>query len=65
LWFTSFPEFEAVIERLVGDAELRATLGQRGRAYVDRFYQWPVLIARYVEFLKTVVARGRGVPGLL
>jgi glycosyltransferase involved in cell wall biosynthesis len=65
LWFTSYPEFEAVIDRLVTDAPLRATLGQRGRDYVDRYYEWPVLIARYVEFLASVVARGRADPGLL
>jgi glycosyltransferase involved in cell wall biosynthesis len=64
LWFTSYPEFEAVLDRLVGDAELRALLGERGRAYVERTYQWPVLIARYAAFLETVVARGRGAPGL-
>jgi glycosyltransferase involved in cell wall biosynthesis len=64
LWFTSYPEFEAVLDRLVGDPALRATLGDRGRAYIDRYYQWPVLIARYAEFLRTVVARGRGTPGL-
>jgi glycosyltransferase involved in cell wall biosynthesis len=64
LWFTSYPEFEAVVDRLVGDGALRSRLGERGRAYVDRFYQWPVLIARYAEFLTSVVARGRGTPGL-
>ena len=64
LWFTSYPEFEAVISRLVNDAQLRTRLGQRGREYVDRYYEWPVLIARYAEFLATVVARGRGTPGL-
>jgi hypothetical protein len=31
---------------------------------VDRHFQWPVLIARYDEFLTSVVERGRGVPGL-
>jgi glycosyltransferase involved in cell wall biosynthesis len=64
LWFSSYPEFEVAIDLLVHDAELRALLGRRGRAYVDRFYEWPVLIARYVEFLSTVVARGRGPVGL-
>ena len=64
LWFTSYPEFEAVISRLVNDAQLRTRLGQRGREYVDRYYEWPVLIARYAEFLATVLARGRGTPGL-
>jgi glycosyltransferase involved in cell wall biosynthesis len=65
LWFTSYPEFEAVLERLIGDPDLRALLGERGRAYVDRFYEWPVLIERYCEFLDTVVARGHTPPGLL
>jgi glycosyltransferase involved in cell wall biosynthesis len=64
LWFTSYPEFEAVLDRLVSDAGLRATLGRRGREFVDRNFRWPVLIARYDEFLTSVVARGRGTPGL-
>ncbi|HVB91194.1 MAG TPA: glycosyltransferase family 4 protein [Acidimicrobiales bacterium] len=64
LWFTSYPEFEAVVERLVTDGELRAALGASGRAYVDRHYRWPVLIARYADFLTSVVARGRGTPGV-
>jgi glycosyltransferase involved in cell wall biosynthesis len=65
LWFTSYPEFEAALDRLCTDAALRAELGENGRAYVDRFYQWPVLVQRYADFLTTVVARGRGMPGLL
>ena len=28
------------------------------------YFQWPVLIARYAEFLESVAERGRGVPGL-
>jgi glycosyltransferase involved in cell wall biosynthesis len=65
LWFTSYREFEAGLERLLGDPALRRTLGEAGRAYVDRFYRWPVLIERYADFLTSVVARGRGTPGLL
>jgi glycosyltransferase involved in cell wall biosynthesis len=65
LWFTSFPEFEAILDRLVTSPSLRELLGQRGRDYIDRFYEWPVLIARYVQFLETVVARGRATPGLI
>jgi glycosyltransferase involved in cell wall biosynthesis len=64
LWFTSYPEFEAVLDRLLGDADMRALLGARGRIYVDTHFKWPVLIERYARFLDTVVARGRGVPGL-
>ena len=65
LWFPSYPEFEATLDRLVGDPRLRAALGDNGRAYVDRYYRWPVLIERYATFLESVVARGRGTPGLL
>ena len=65
LWFTSYPEFEATLGRLVSDASLRAVLGSRGRAFVDRHFRWPVLVDRYDEFLTSVVARGRGTPGLL
>ena len=64
LWFTSYPEFEGVLTRLLADADLRTVLGERGKAYVDRHFAWPVLIQRYAEFLETVVARGRGTPGL-
>ncbi|MGH9016728.1 MAG: glycosyltransferase family 4 protein [Acidimicrobiales bacterium] len=58
LWFGSYREFEAVLERLLADAPLRALLGARGHGYVDRYYQWPVLIARYAEFLDEVRRRG-------
>jgi glycosyltransferase involved in cell wall biosynthesis len=64
LWFTSYPEFEAALHRLVTDAPLRAALGQRGRDYVDTHFQWPVLIERYAAFLDSVAERGRGEPGV-
>ena len=64
LWFGSYPEFEAVLNRLLSDDELRNELGRRGRDYVDGHFQWPVLIRRYEEFLNGVAERGRGVPGL-
>ena len=41
LWFGSYREFEAVLERLCADAGLRTLLGARGHAYVQRYYQWP------------------------
>ncbi|HZU80459.1 MAG TPA: hypothetical protein VE991_11135, partial [Acidimicrobiales bacterium] len=59
LWFGSYLEFEAVLERLLGDAALRRVLGARGRAYVEERYEWPVLIRRYARFLEGVIGRGR------
>jgi glycosyltransferase involved in cell wall biosynthesis len=64
LWFTSFREFEATLERLVDDGPLRTLLGERGRRYVDQHFRWPVLVARYDEFLTSVVRRGRGAPSV-
>ncbi len=65
LWFGSYAEFEAVVDRLVADARLRQRLAANGKAYVDRFFQWPALISRYGDFLEGVAARGRGPVGVL
>lgn len=59
LWFDSFRSFEVAVDRLTSDGPLRAALGEAGRRYTARFYQWPTLIDRYTEFLTEVVARGR------
>jgi glycosyltransferase involved in cell wall biosynthesis len=59
LWFGSYGQFEAVLDRLVADPALRRNLGARGRRYVERHYGWPVLIERYARFLEEVAARGK------
>jgi glycosyltransferase involved in cell wall biosynthesis len=64
LWFGSYREFEAVLERLEHDAGLRTLLGARGHAYVERYYQWPALIARYARFLTAVCERGSRAAGV-
>lgn len=57
LWFDGYASFEACVDRLVADAELRARLGENGRAYVERRYAWPALLDRYAPFLSRVAAR--------
>ena len=57
LWFGSYREFEAVLDRLLADAGLRRLLGVRGHRYVERYYQWPTLIRRYAAFLTSVRQR--------
>jgi glycosyltransferase involved in cell wall biosynthesis len=56
LTFAGFGQFEAVVDRLSGDASLRHRLGRCGRDYVDRWFRWPVVIDRYAAFLQSVVA---------
>jgi glycosyltransferase involved in cell wall biosynthesis len=55
LCFAGFGEFEVLVDRLAGDAELRHRLGRRGRAYVDRWFRWPRIVDRYARFVETVV----------
>ena len=54
--FDGYGELEVVLERLTADPDLGATLGGRGRAYVDGRFRWPVVIARYAAFLESVAS---------
>jgi glycosyltransferase involved in cell wall biosynthesis len=53
LWFDGYAQFEAVVDRLVADDDLRAALAQRGAEYVDRSYRWPTIARRYEAFLES------------
>jgi glycosyltransferase involved in cell wall biosynthesis len=57
LWFESYAEFEAVVDRLVDDAPLRRRLGDAGRAFVAANFRWPTIIDRYARFVDSVVGR--------
>ncbi len=57
--FGEYGEFEVIVDRLLVDDDLRATLGSLGRSYVDRHFRWPIIVDRYARFVETVVARGR------
>jgi glycosyltransferase involved in cell wall biosynthesis len=57
LAFGSYAEFEVVLDRLLASPALRETLGDRGRAYVDQHYRWPVVTDRYARFLERIAAR--------
>lgn len=59
LWFDGYARFEAVVDRLWRDADLRQRMGAAGRAYVDTHYRWPALLERYRAFLEGVVRRRR------
>ena len=50
-WFDGFASFEVLLDRLLGDADLRRTLAERGRRYVEERFRWPVLIRRYAGLL--------------
>ena len=55
--FGGYGQFEVAVERLVGDAGLRAALAGRGGAHVERHFTWPVILDRYRRFLERAAAR--------
>jgi glycosyltransferase involved in cell wall biosynthesis len=54
LWFGGYADFEAVLDRLTADADLRTRLAQRGRDYAEAHFLWPRIIERYQTFLRGV-----------
>ena len=55
--YASYDDLSEALERFQGDAVLRSSLGERGRAYVDANFRWPGLIARWGAFAESVAAR--------
>lgn len=56
LAFGDYAHFEVALDRLMESESLRSALGDAGRAYVERFYRWPDVVARYDAFLRDVAA---------
>jgi glycosyltransferase involved in cell wall biosynthesis len=47
LWFRTYAEFEAVVDRLMAEAPLRRGLGRNGRRYVETVYSWDAALTRF------------------
>ncbi len=56
LYYYSYDEFAAALQRLLDDAPLRAQLGRQGRAFVAANYSWEVIMAKYRAILETLTA---------
>lgn len=54
--YVGFAEFEAAIDALLDDERRRAALGSNGRRYVERRYDWDVVIDSYVRYLASLLA---------
>jgi len=57
--YRGYAEFEAALDLLMPDAELRRALGERGRAYVERRYRWDDVLAHAERLFATAVHRQR------
>ncbi len=51
LHYRTSREFAEAMGRLLTDADTRTTLGRQGRAYVDREYRWPTVLAKIDQLL--------------
>jgi glycosyltransferase involved in cell wall biosynthesis len=54
LWYRSAREFSAGLTWLLTHPDKARALGEQGRAYVNREYRWPVVMARVEELLGAV-----------
>jgi len=51
LWFRSYPDFEEELTLLLDQPEMRKTLGQAGKSYVQSAYAWPAVEQRFFAAL--------------
>lgn len=58
LWYRDYPSFEAALDRLLADAELRATLAANGAHFGAETYGWPAIVERFAAFSQRVLASG-------
>jgi len=64
LFYRDYAEFREILRLLVGDTELRGRLGEGGRRYVAREYDWAVVEQRVEELLSELTAPARQRRGI-
>jgi glycosyltransferase involved in cell wall biosynthesis len=52
--YSGFAEFEVAVELLTADPDLADRMGAAGRAYVEREYDWEIVLERYERLLDAV-----------
>lgn len=57
LYYGSRDEFVECLRLLMHDADLRARMGQLGRAYVEANYGWTVILDKYERMIRSVPKR--------
>jgi len=57
LSFFDYADFEAVVDRLLGDRPLRELLVRNGRSYTGRVFNWAAIVDRYEALADRVLTR--------
>jgi glycosyltransferase involved in cell wall biosynthesis len=52
LWFHDYADFEAAVDRLLGDPELGDALARRGGRYARQTFSWPAIVERYEKLAR-------------
>lgn len=63
LYYQSSMEFAGALDYLLNHRDAAATLGAQGRAYVDRQYRWPTVVAKIESLLKDVTCARSAAAG--
>nr|WP_122012879.1 glycosyltransferase family 4 protein [Maliibacterium massiliense] len=56
LYFANYLEFEGGVDYILYHSDVAAQMGANGRAYVLSHFAWPVVVARYMAFFRSVCA---------
>ena len=60
LYYEDASDFMAIIDRLLDDPSLGASLGRNGREYFRRHYSWPVIEKKYLDMFQRLSASPSG-----
>ena len=54
LFFDNYLEFEACLNYLLNNPDMRKKLGEHGFDYVKNNYQWNKVVQSYIDFFQTI-----------
>jgi glycosyltransferase involved in cell wall biosynthesis len=54
LYYEDRWEFVEALKLLTRDADLRARMGRNGRAYVNKYYRWDIILSKYERMMARV-----------
>jgi glycosyltransferase involved in cell wall biosynthesis len=54
LYYSNYEEFQACLDLLLGNPELRRKLGENGVRYIQKDYQWPVIEAKLQNMIRSL-----------
>jgi glycosyltransferase involved in cell wall biosynthesis len=57
LYYHIYEEFQAALNLLLADSQLRQTLGRQGRRFVAHNYRWDIIAAKYQAIFDSLLGR--------